>query len=115
MSNLKTQLTNLLTTYNNRNLIVADADITKFVNTILDYDNANNSNYSDYLYTDLGLCNFDDVKEALNQAPDLSNLLSYVDQIKDATADYYINDGAGAFRNVEVIDLIDFIGDYINE
>ena len=81
-----------------------------------DYDNANNTNFADYLYSDLELCNFDDLKDDLiNHSEDLNSLLNYFSDVKDASADYYISDGMGGFKNIEVIDLSYFVEDYIYE
>ena len=109
-------LKNLLKDYNHSDLIVSDQDVTKFINILTDYDNANNTNFADDLYEDLELCNFDDIKDYLiNHSEDLSSLLNYFSDVKDASADYYISDGVGGFKNIEVIDLSYFVEDYIYE
>ena len=116
IKSLKEDLKNLLKDYNKSNLIVSDEDITKFINILSDYDNANNTNVEDYLYSDLELCNFDDVKDYLiNHSEDLNSLLNCFSDVKDASADYYISDGMGGFKNIEVIDLSYFVEDYIYE
>ena len=114
INSLKQDLKNVLKDYNKSDLIVSDQDITKFINILTDYDNANNTDFADYLFSDLELCNFDDIKDyTINQVEDLSSLLNYFADVKDTSADYYIGDGLGGFKNIQVIDLIDFISDYI--
>ena len=116
INSLKTGLKNVLHDYNKSDLVVSDEDINKFINILNDYDNANNTNFADYLYSDLELCNFADIKDYLiNQADDLNSLLNCFSDVKDASADYYISDGAGGFKNIEVIDLSYFVEDYIDE
>ena len=114
LTSLKEDLKNLLHNYNKSDLVVSDEDINKFINILNDYDNANNTNFADYLYEDLELCNFEDIKDYLiNQADDLNSLLNCFSEVKDASADYYMSDGAGSFKNIEVIDLSYFVEDYI--
>ena len=116
LTSLKEDLKNLLHNYNKSDLIVSDDDVTKFINILTDYDNANNTNFADYLYSDLELCNFADLKDDLiNHSEDLNSLLNCFSEVKDASADYYISDGAGGFKNIEVIDLSYFVEDYIYE
>ena len=116
ITSLKQDLKTVLKDYNKSDLIVSDQDVTKFINILSDYDNANNTTFSDDLYADLELCNFEDIKDYLiNHASDLSSLLNYFSEVKDSNADYYISDGAGGFKNIEVIDLIYFVEDYIDE
>ena len=116
LTSLKEDLKNLLHNYNKSDLIVSDHDVTKFINILNDYDNANNTNFADYLYSDLELCNFDDIKDDLiNHASDLSSLLNYFSDVKDASADYYMSDVMGGLKNIEVIDLSYFVEDYIYE
>ena len=116
INSLKEDLKNLLKDYNQSTLIVSESDITKFINILTDYDNDNNTNFADYLYSDLELCNFDDVKDYLiNHSEDLNSLLNCFSDVKDASADYFISDEAGGFKNIEVIDLSYFVEDYIYE
>ena len=116
LTSLKQDLKNVLKNYNKSDLIVSDEDITKFINILNDYDNANNTDFCNDLYEDLELCNFEDIKDYLiNHSEDLRSLLNYFSAVKDDSADYYISDGAGNLRNIEVIDLTYFVGDYIYE
>ena len=114
LDSLKQDLKNVLKNYNNNNLVVCDSDITKFVNILADYDNHNNTTFLDYLYSDLGLCNFEDIKDfKINQTDDLRTLLNYFSDVQDPTAEYYISDRFGGFKNIQAIDLLDFVSDYI--
>ena len=116
LTSLKQDLKQVLHTYNKSDLIVSDEDITKFINILNDYDNANNTTFSDDLYEALELCNFEDIKDYLiNQADDLNSLLNCFSEVKDASADYYMSDGTGGFKNIEVIDLSYFVEDYLYE
>ena len=116
LNSLKEDLKNLLQHYNKSDLIVSDEDITKFINKLSTFDNCNNTNFLDDLYENLELCNFEDIKDDLiNHAEDLSSLLNYFNEVKDPNADYYMSDGMGGFKNIEVIDLIYFVEDYIYE
>ena len=116
LTSLKQDLTNVLHDYNKNDLIVSDQDVAKFINILSDYDNANNTNFADYLYQDLELCNFEDIKDyIINQSEDLSSWLNCFGDVKDASADYYISDGMGGFKNIEVIDLSYFVEDYVYE
>ena len=114
LDSLKQDLKNVLKDYNKKDLIVADEDVTNFINLLTSYDNCNNSNFCDDLYEVLELCNFEDIKDyVINQSSDLNTLLNFFSEVKDSSAEYYISDGRGGFKNIEVLDLIDFISDYI--
>ena len=114
LDSLKQDLKNVLKDYKKNNLVVCDSDITKFINILSDYDNANNTSYLDNLYADLELCSFEDIKDyIINQSDSLGTLLNTFSDVQDPTAEYYISNRFGGFKNIEVIDLIDFVSDYI--
>ena len=116
LQSLKQNLTACLSNYTKNDLIVSDKDVTNFINLLSEYDNCNNTTYCDDLYECLELCNFDDIKDyIINQSNDLATLFNYFSDVKDSNAEYYIADGMGGFKNIEVIDLINFVNDYIYE
>ena len=113
ITSLKQDLKNLLQNYKS-NVIVVEADLTNFFNLLTDYDSANDTSFSDNLYTDYEICTFEDLQEyKLRTFQDLQDLLTFFDSVDDPTATYFMTDWKGGVKNIYRDDLLDFIEEYI--
>ena len=110
LQELKQNLLDFLKDYDNENDIISDSDIIDFENLIIDFDNANDTDYYSDFQECLNIYSFDDVKDFLMKDIDnLADLINLTAEVDDNEADNYKVDVYNCLSNVYKSDLIDFI------